>query len=73
MEWFHEQASKRLLGEIDLEKTKDGKIVCKDGFVATTYTLDDMKRLGNAIGCKYKVLEIDDSSTFIIISKAINI
>ncbi len=32
LEWFKEQADKGLLGELDMEKTGDGKIVCSDGF-----------------------------------------
>jgi 2-polyprenyl-6-hydroxyphenyl methylase/3-demethylubiquinone-9 3-methyltransferase len=36
LEWFQLQSEAGLLGEIDYEKTKDGVIVCKDGFTATT-------------------------------------
>jgi SAM-dependent methyltransferase len=67
--WFHEQANKGLLGEIDLEKTKDGTIVCKDGFVATTYSREDMEKLGQAVGCNYQIQEVDDSSIFLILEK----
>lgn len=67
--WFHEQASKGLIGEIDLEKTKDGIIVCKDGFVATTYSPEDMEKLGQAAGYNYKIKEVDDSSIFLILEK----
>lgn len=67
--WFHEQANKGLLGEIDLEKTKDGFIVCKDGFIATTYTRADMEKLGEAVGCSYQIQEVDDSSIFLIVEK----
>lgn len=67
--WFHEQANKGLLGEIDLEKTKDGVIVCKDGFVATTYSQEDMERLGQASGFHYRIHEVDNSSIFLILEK----
>ncbi|MCL2857884.1 MAG: class I SAM-dependent methyltransferase [Oscillospiraceae bacterium] len=67
--WFHEQADKGLLGEIDVEKTKDGAIVCKDGFRATTHSPEDMDEIGNASGHKYKVTEVDDSSVFLVITK----
>lgn len=67
--WFHEQADKGLLGEIDLEKTKDGMIVCKDGFIATTYSAEDMESLGQAVGCNYRIQEVDQSSIFLILEK----
>ncbi len=67
--WFQEQADKCLLGEIDYEKTKDGNIICKDGFTATTFTKDDMERLGKASGYSYIIQEVDDSSIFLIIKK----
>jgi SAM-dependent methyltransferase len=67
--WFHEQADKGLLGQIDLEKTKDGTIVCKDGFVATTYSQEDMEKLGQAVGYNYRTQEVDDSSIFLILEK----
>ena len=37
LSWFREQADKGLLGAIDEEKTRDGLIVCRDGFVARTH------------------------------------
>ena len=67
--WFHEQADKGLLGEIDLEKTKDGMIVCKDGFVATTFSEDELKKLGEESGCHYSIDEVDESSLFLILEK----
>ncbi|MEI6614748.1 MAG: class I SAM-dependent methyltransferase, partial [Chrysiogenales bacterium] len=36
LEWFKLQAAAGLLGEIDWEKTKDGIIICHDGFTAST-------------------------------------
>lgn len=65
--WFHEQANKGLLGEIDLEKTKNGVIMCKDGFVATTYTEEDMDKLARSVGYKYRIEEVDESSVFLIL------
>lgn len=67
--WFEEQAEKGLLGEIDREKTKDGVIVCKDGFRAVTYSPDDLRRIGEASGCAYEVREVDESSVFLILRK----
>ncbi len=67
--WFQEQASKGLLGEIDLEKTKDGNIVCKDGFISTTFSENDMERLGKASECNFDIQELDNSVIFLIIQK----
>lgn len=69
LKWFEEQASKGLLGAIDPEKTKDGVIVCADGFKAATHTPDDFERIGAASGFPYQVTEVDDSSVFLIIHK----
>jgi 2-polyprenyl-6-hydroxyphenyl methylase/3-demethylubiquinone-9 3-methyltransferase len=68
--WFHEQANKGLLGEIDMDKTKDGVIVCKDGFRATTHSPEDMDTFGKASGFSYEVTEVDSSSVFLIITKS---
>ncbi len=67
--WFQEQASRGLLGEIDMEKTKDGKIVCKDGFSATTFSAGDLAGLGDRVGCAYRIEEVDESSLFAILEK----
>lgn len=67
--WFQEQAEKGLLGEIDMEKTGNGRIVCKDGFTATTFNAEDMERLGEASGRPYRVEEVKDSSIFLILRK----
>lgn len=67
--WFQEQADKGLLGEIDMEKTKDGVIVCKDGFRATTHSPEILDAVGKASGYDYEIAEVDDSSIFLIITK----
>lgn len=67
--WFQEQAAKGLLGELDMEQTRDGVIVCKDGFRATTQTPEDFARLGDAMGYPYQIEEVDSSSLFLIIQK----
>ncbi|GAI13572.1 unnamed protein product, partial [marine sediment metagenome] len=36
LEWFQLQSENGLLGEIDYEKSRNGTIICKDGFKATT-------------------------------------
>ncbi|ODU57755.1 MAG: methylase [Clostridium sp. SCN 57-10] len=67
--WFEEQAEKGLLGEIDYDKTKDGVIVCKDGFRAVTHSPDDLRSIGESSGYPYEVREVDESSVFLIIRK----
>lgn len=69
--WFYEQANKGLLGEIDLEKTRDGMIVCKDGFVANTFSEDELKKFGEEFSSDYSIEEVDESSLFLIIKKSI--
>jgi len=68
--WFREQANKGLLGELDEEQTKDGIIVCKDGFRSVTFTESDFIRLGEASGYCYEIHEVDESSLFLIITKS---
>ena len=67
--WFQEQADKGLLGEIDREQTKDGVIVCKNGFRAVIFTEKDFVKLGEASGCRYEIQEVDESSLFLMITK----
>ncbi|MDD2206972.1 MAG: class I SAM-dependent methyltransferase [Aminobacterium sp.] len=67
--WFQEQADKGLLGELDMEKTKNGHIECKDGFVANTYTFEDFQRFAEESGCRYKIEEVDESSLFLVLQK----
>lgn len=67
--WFHEQEDKGLIGEIDLEKTQDGVIVCKDGFITITFSEDDLKKLGEESGFNYHIQEVDESSLFLILEK----
>ncbi|NHJ87622.1 MAG: class I SAM-dependent methyltransferase [Asgard group archaeon] len=69
LEWFKQQANEGLLGEIDLEKTGNGIIRCKDGFVATTFTETDFQSLCDRLNLQYEIKEIDNSSLFCIIEK----
>lgn len=78
LEWFQLQSNAGLLGEIDYEKTKNGNIVCKDGFTATTVLPNQFKALTsrpcpdssflNGVSgiknIKVKIEEIDESSLF---------
>jgi len=67
LEWFREQARKGLIGEIDPDRTKDGNIVCKDGFTARTIPEAEFESLGRYTGCPFEITEVDESSIFLII------
>jgi len=69
LEWFIQQSKEGLLGEIDMEKTHDGMIICKDGFQASTFTREDFKNIIDNMELKATIEEIDDSSIFCIIKK----
>ncbi|MBP6331799.1 MAG: class I SAM-dependent methyltransferase [Aminivibrio sp.] len=67
--WFREQAEKGLIGELDMERTVSGRIVCKDGFTATTFSEDDLVTLGKKTGCPFRTETADGSSLFLIVRK----
>jgi ubiquinone/menaquinone biosynthesis C-methylase UbiE len=64
LEWFELQSEVGLLGEIDYEKTKDGVIVCKDGFRATTVRGEDFLALSVHLHADVQIVEVDESSVF---------
>jgi len=64
LEWFRLQAEHGLLGEIDWPATRDGVIVCKDGFRATTFAPDAFRALAADLGVACRIEEIDESSVF---------
>lgn len=70
LKWFEEQAEKGLLGEIDYQQTKDGVIVCKDGFRAITHSPEDLKKIGESTGLPYQVTEVDESSIFLVVENS---
>ena len=69
LKWFILQSEEELLGEIDYEKTGNGFIVCKDGFIATTFSKNDFQNLLQKMNLKGSIQEIDLSSIFCIIRK----
>lgn len=64
LNWFRKQSQLGFLGEIDEEKTRWGKIVCKDGFTATTVSGDQFIELFNEFRMKASLIEVDESSIF---------
>jgi len=69
LQWFQEQSNKGLLGEIDMDKTKDGVIICKDGFKAITHSLEAFQKIGESLGYPFRIEEVDESSLFLVVSK----
>jgi 2-polyprenyl-6-hydroxyphenyl methylase/3-demethylubiquinone-9 3-methyltransferase len=64
LEWFELQAREGLVGPIDREKTRDGRIVCTDGFTATTVDARRFAGLARDIGVRARIVEVDSSSIF---------
>jgi len=64
LDWFRAQARAGLLGELDESRSRDGTIVCKDGFRATTVGGDEFQALFAELGRAVTVHEVDGSSVF---------
>jgi len=64
LEWFEVQSAHGLIGPIDYEQTKNGLIVCKDGFRSTTLSPEDFKALAAQAGQVSTIVEVDGSSVF---------
>lgn len=64
LEWFRLQAKAGLLGEIDLDKTGNGVIICRDGFKATTVSAEEFFSLATGLNLPCKITEVDESSLF---------
>ncbi len=60
--WFEAQAAHGLIGEIDRAATRDGVIVCKDGFRATTLPTAGFASLAARLGLSAAITEVDGSS-----------
>lgn len=64
LKWFEKQARFGLVGEIDMEKTRNGTIVCKDGFRTTTISGDQFIGLFAERGLEASIVEVEESSLF---------
>jgi len=69
LEWFRLQAAHGLIGELDEDATRDGVIVCRDGFRATTVGADEFRALAQHVGTEARIEEVDGSSLFCEIRK----
>jgi 2-polyprenyl-6-hydroxyphenyl methylase/3-demethylubiquinone-9 3-methyltransferase len=65
LEWFQLQSEEGLLGEIDWDATRDGEIVCHDGFRATTVSVSDFEYFVHGVEAKSRILKVDNSSLFL--------
>lgn len=66
LDWFRLQSEAGLIGEIDEQKTRNGRIVCKDGFKATYITGDQFMKLFSSDKTAVSVIEVDESSVFCV-------
>jgi SAM-dependent methyltransferase len=64
LEWFRIQSEHGLVGKIDWDATREGEIVCKDGFRGTTYTADRFVSIVSELGRSCTITEVDESSLF---------
>ena len=64
LEWFEAQSEAGLLGKIDYSRTGSGRIVCTDGFTASTVGPDGFLSLASSVGAKATILDVDESSLF---------
>jgi 2-polyprenyl-6-hydroxyphenyl methylase/3-demethylubiquinone-9 3-methyltransferase len=64
LEWFRLQSVEGLVGEIDWTATRNGEIVCKDGFRATTIGVADFESLTTGWSVQRRIEEVDGSSLF---------
>lgn len=64
LEWFRLQSEYGLIGEIDENASKDGIIICKDGFRSDTISPDEFISLTSGYGIGPIITEVDGSSIF---------
>ncbi len=69
LRWFELQARAGLIGEIDVEATGNGTIVCQDGFKATTVSPRQFIELTTSLNLRAEIVEVDDSSIFCLITR----
>jgi 2-polyprenyl-6-hydroxyphenyl methylase/3-demethylubiquinone-9 3-methyltransferase len=71
LDWFELQAAAGLIGPIDRERTGDGVIVCSDGFEAETIRPAEFRKLVTHANAELEIIEVDESSIFYVLSKAV--
>jgi len=68
LRWFEIQAAAGLVGEIDYEQTRDGVIVCKDGFRTGVLSPEAFRQLSSRFPVRAAITTVDESSVFCVIS-----
>lgn len=66
--WFKLQSEEGLIGDIDWQKTRDGVIVCKDGFSASTIGVARFQELTADLPVSVITKEVDESSVFCVLT-----
>jgi 2-polyprenyl-6-hydroxyphenyl methylase/3-demethylubiquinone-9 3-methyltransferase len=69
LEWFEAQASAGLVGPIDHAQSRDGVIVCSDGFRSGRLTPDELAGLAHRLHVPASITEVDGSCVFCEITK----
>jgi 2-polyprenyl-6-hydroxyphenyl methylase/3-demethylubiquinone-9 3-methyltransferase len=64
LEWFERQAAEALIGSIDYHRSRDGVIVCEDGFRAGIMSPEDFIRVCADFDSRPSITEVDESSVF---------
>jgi 2-polyprenyl-6-hydroxyphenyl methylase/3-demethylubiquinone-9 3-methyltransferase len=64
LNWFRRQAREGLLGPIDEDATRNGVIVCRDGFRATTFSPQAFEKLAQSLDLEARFTQVDESSIF---------
>jgi len=64
LEWFRLQSEAGLIGALDRVRTRDGVIVCTDGFTASTVNKHQFLALTAGLDAKVTIVEVDESSLF---------
>jgi 2-polyprenyl-6-hydroxyphenyl methylase/3-demethylubiquinone-9 3-methyltransferase len=67
--WFEAQAAAGLIGPVDRTASRDGVIVCDDGFRAGRLSPGDMRALCLRLGVEGAIEEVDGASVFCEIVK----
>ena len=67
LEWFERQGRAGLIGPLDPEQTREGTIVCRDGFTAQTVSPDEFRALAEGIPAELHIEEVDGSSVFFVL------
>lgn len=62
LQWFERQSALGLVGPIDRDATRPGRIVCRDGFVSATVSADELASLASRFGL-YEITD-DGRSVF---------